>query len=180
MSDGSTRVVAQEEFSDIVMIYECPTGTTTQIQPAMQIARVWQTQMSPTPLNPNRRYSSMYFPSPNAKPDPRFQFEDLGFREFQGVTAHGVRSTTIGTEADKEWNGKPMYTSEHWVSDDLCITLLLTRKDFKTGAESRLEIVNVNLAEPDPALFKIPDGYLINPTTEQMPRSFGAALPVKP
>jgi hypothetical protein len=33
-------------------------------------------------------------------------------------------------------------------------------------------LVNIKLDDPDPALFKVPDGYLINPTLEQMPKSF--------
>ena len=178
MSDGSTRTVNQDEVSHVIMISDCSAGTTIQIQPGMRIARIFQGPKREAPPDPNRQYSSPYFPSRSSKPNPRIQFEDLGFREIQGVPVHGGRSTTLGAEEDREWNGKPIRSDEQWISDDFAIFLLIVRKDFKTGAESRMELINVKFVDPDPGLFQIPEGYMVNPAIGNLPKVYLGGSPV--
>lgn len=176
MHDGTTHTVTQDELSEVILISDCSAGTTIQIQPGMRIARVTQRQPPASPPTLNRKFSSGFCPSAaNVKPNGHLQYEELGFRELQGIVARGCRYTTTGAETDGEWDGKPIRSDEHWVSDDLSAFLLIIRKDFKKNSESRTELVSIKLDDPDPALFKVPDGYLINPTPEQMPKSFGQA-----
>lgn len=176
MHDGTTRTVTQDELSEVILISDCAAGTTIQLQPGMQIGRIKQDQPPASAPTLNRKYSSGFCPSvASVKANPHLQYEELGFRGIQGIVAIGCRYTTIGTETDTEGDDKPIRSDEQWVSDDLSAFLLIIRKDFKKGTESRTELSNIKLEDPDPSLFKVPDGYLINPTPEQMPKSFGSS-----
>jgi len=177
MHDGMARSVTQDELSEVILISDCSAGTTIQIQPAMRIAKIMQGQPAASPPTLNRNCCSGFCPSAGSvKRNPHVQYEELDFREFQGIVAHGCRYTTIGSDTDGEWDGKPILSDEQWVSDDRSAFLLIICKDLKTGEESRTELVNMKLEDPDPDLFKVPDGYLINPTPEQMPKSLGSSM----
>lgn len=87
-------------------------------------------------------------------------------RQVQGLQTRGVRTTTLGTEKDGDWNGKPVRETETWVSDELQVRLLVTMKDFRTGrGEISSELTKVKRDEPDPTLFEIPKDYQVNPAT---------------
>lgn len=179
VQDGTTRTVTQEELNESILISDCSAGTTIQIQPGMQIARVMQAQPRASSTTSNRKYSSGYCPSEAlVKPNQHLQYEELGSRELQGIVAIGCRYTTFGSETDGEWEGKPIRSDEQWVSDDLAAFLLIVRKDFKKGTEVRIELINIKLGDPEPALFKIPDGYLINPDAEQLPKASHLLAPL--
>jgi len=171
MSDRTTRTVTSGELSEVILISDCSAGTTIQIQPGMRIARITQGQAPASPPALNQKYFAAFCPSAGtAKPNPHLQYEELGFRDFHGIAAKGCRYTSIGAKADAGWEGKPIRSDEQWVSDDFAAFLLIIRKDFKKGTESRTELVNIKLGDPDPALFKVPDGYLINPTPGEIPK----------
>ena len=86
--------------------------------------------------------------------------EHLGTTSIQGYEAAGHRtSTTI--PAGQVGNDQPIVTSEEtWWSKGLGFSLVLrsVRDDPRTGTETR-EIVSLTLGEPDPALFRPPEGY---------------------
>ena len=172
MPDGSTHTVTDEELSELVLIQDC-SGNTIRLQPALRIARVRADNMSSS--SPDWKYSGAYFPSANSKSNPEIQFEDLGVRDIQGFRSHGALFTTMGTEKDGDWDGRPISSFEHWVSDDLAASLLVIRKNFRTGSEFRTELVEIRLVDPDPSLFnsKVPEGYLLNPSPREMPTVSG-------
>jgi len=161
--DGKPFTVTREEYGTLIDIFDCASGTSIRIQPGMRIATVKE-DTSAAPAPPSRHaYSTSYIPGPGAKMPPNITVEQLGIRDIQGIPARGVKTTTLGTEKDGEWNGKPVSESELWVSDDLAAQVLSIRKDLKTGSEGRSELMAIKREEPDPALFQIPTGYEVNP-----------------
>jgi len=84
--------------------------------------------------------------------------EDLGNHDIAGVSAHGVREVqTVQPEAGG--NGKPIeIIDEYWYSEDLRINVLVIHRDPRKGTVS-LTVNEISRDEPDPAFFKVPDGY---------------------
>jgi hypothetical protein len=90
---------------------------------------------------------------------PTSQFtkqEDLGAREMSGLQVHGVREMqTIPASG----GGEPVVVmDEYWYSDYLHINLMLKHSDPRTGSVT-MTLTQVSQQEPDPSLFKVPDGY---------------------
>jgi hypothetical protein len=94
---------------------------------------------------------------------PNITIEQLGTREIQGISARGVMTTTLGTEEDGDWNGKPIRETELWISDDLAAQMRRIVRDLRAGSQDISELMAIKREEPDPALFEIPQGYVINP-----------------
>jgi len=154
-----------------IVISDYANGQSIQLLPAMQIART-RTIPKLTPGGPGDRPFSSHFGG-RAGPNT----EDLGEKEIAGFLAHGYKQTQFGKEEDGEWNGKPIREWERWVSDELAVTLIETVRDLKNNQESTSELTNIKREEPDASLFEIPAGFMINPTTEQMPRIIGNGKP---
>jgi hypothetical protein len=175
--DGQPFTVTREEYSTLIQIFDCVSGTFIRIQPGMRIAAVKEdTGPAPAP-QPKHAYSTPYIPNPRVKIPPDITIEQLGTREFQGIPALGAKTTTLGTQKDGEWNGKPISESELWVSDDLAAHVLSIRKDLKTGMEGRSELLAIKRQEPDPALFEIPKDYEVNPARLPAAPGLGVVLP---
>jgi hypothetical protein len=95
-----------------------------------------------------------------AAPDPRHTMQTLSSRELEGLTVTGTRFTNI-IEAQQEGNDKPITTSlEEWYSGDLKLTLLSIRDDPRNGKMVD-KVFNIHTNEPEPAVFRIPDGYTV-------------------
>jgi hypothetical protein len=169
--DGTTRSIAQSTLSQVIMISDCSAGTVIQISPAMRYAIIHRRSEPQQTSPPRVPYSAHFLPNANTKSSPNLRVEDLGIKDIQGIPAHGVRHTTLGTEADGDWNGKPVRESEQWVSDELAAIMLISEKDFRTGRDSRIEMVNIRRGDPDLDLFTIPSDYKIDPKIpEDLPR----------
>jgi hypothetical protein len=85
--------------------------------------------------------------------------EDLGFREIEGVRAHGVRETQI-IAAEASDSGKEIaITDEYWYSEELRINLLVKHSDPRTETIT-LSLAQITRDEPDAAFFEVPDGYV--------------------
>jgi len=169
--DGTTSSTSSIAVNQVIMIFDCSAGTVTQIRPAMRHATI-QNRWEPSVLtSPRIPFSDHRLPNPNMKLSPNYRVEDLGIKDIQGISAHGVRLTTVGTAADGEWNGKPVRESEQWASDELAATMLIIEKDFPAGTDSRRELANIRRGDPDPELFTIPSDYKIDPQIpEDLPR----------
>jgi len=84
--------------------------------------------------------------------------EDLGTRDFGGVTAEGRRTITT-IPAGAVGNERPIeMVYERWYSKDLGMVVYSKRSDPRTG-EQIYELKNIVRSEPDPALFTIPKTY---------------------
>lgn len=86
--------------------------------------------------------------------------EELGTRDFEGVSAEGTRRVTtipagaIGNERDIE------IVYERWYSKELGLVVYSKNSDPRFG-EQTYRITNIIRAEPDPSLFTVPNSYKI-------------------
>jgi hypothetical protein len=79
--------------------------------------------------------------------------EDLGKKTINGLLTTGTRSTMTVS------NGKIVH--DVWFSEDLKIAVLETFTEPQ-GSQHTIEIQEVIRGEPDPALFRLPQGYIAN------------------
>lgn len=77
---------------------------------------------------------------------PVLERRDLGRQTIEGLAAQGV---TIRTKAGE---------TESWCSEEFK-TIVLKIETPEIGGRSRTSMTNMNLGEPDPKLFAIPEGY---------------------
>lgn len=86
--------------------------------------------------------------------------EELGSRDFEGVSADGKRTTTtipacaIGNERQIE------IVYDRWYSNDLQLTVFSEHSDPRFGKQS-YKLTNLVRAEPDASLFAVPSGYKV-------------------
>lgn len=98
--------------------------------------------------------------------------EDLGTQAFQGIEAHGHRST-FTTEAGTIGNTEPLVTTDEvWFSSTAGlagINLRQVNENPQTGRMTR-ELVRFTQGEPDASLFQPPDGYevLVKETKDEV------------
>lgn len=97
-----------------------------------------------------------YSAGPTSKYETRS--EDLGTRDFEGVSAEGSRKTTT-IPAGAIGNERPIEISyERWFSRDLGMVVYSKNIDPRFG-EQIYRMANIVRAEPDPSLFTVPSGY---------------------
>lgn len=86
--------------------------------------------------------------------------EDLGTRDFEGVSAEGVRRTTIIPEG-AIGNERPIeIVYESWHSKELGLVVYSEHSDPRFGKQT-YRVTNIVRAEPDPSLFSVPHGYKV-------------------
>ena len=93
-------------------------------------------------------------------PPPNNTTEMLGHRVIHGLMTTGRRNqktiaagtmgNTTDTDTEHEW----------WTDEDLHLAVLDTSRSPQRG-EQTTELVDLKLVEPDPARFRLPDGYAI-------------------
>ena len=89
--------------------------------------------------------------------------EPLPNRTIEGVVASGIRKTTTIPQG-AIGNEQPIKTvSEEWTSVDLQVLVLTDVNDPRAG-RTTYRLTNINRAEPDPALFKVPADYTMRIT----------------
>lgn len=84
--------------------------------------------------------------------------EELGSRDFEGVTADGKRTVTT-IPADAIGNERPIEISyERWYSKQLELVVYSKHSDPRFGDQT-YKLTNLVRSEPDPSLFTLPQGY---------------------
>lgn len=84
--------------------------------------------------------------------------EELGTRDFEGVSAEGTRRTTI-IPADAIGNERPIeIVYERWYSKEIGMVVYSKNTDPRSG-EQTYKLTNINRSEPDPSLFAVPTEY---------------------
>ncbi len=84
--------------------------------------------------------------------------EDLGTRDFEGVSAEGTRRITT-IPANAIGNELPIETVyERWYSKDLGMVVYSKNTDPRFG-EQTYRLTNIVRTEPDPSLFSVPTEY---------------------
>lgn len=139
-----------------IHLYDPQTRISTLLDPRRRTFRTMTVMQPPATEPPALLYGS---PTGNSLPQNSFaREEDLGTRQMQNLPVHGVRETQV-IPADKSSTGKEIViTDEYWYSDDLHMNLAIRHNDPRTASVS-MGVTQLTLAEPDPALFQIPDGY---------------------
>jgi hypothetical protein len=86
--------------------------------------------------------------------------ESLGTRQIEGVTATGVRTTTT-IPAGQIGNLLPIdLVTERWFSEELGMSVLITRRDPRSG-DTTYRLTNIVRNQPPPDLFAVPSDYRI-------------------
>lgn len=136
-----------------IHLYDPQTRISTDIDPYKRI--YWTVVLNHPPATepPSLRFSA---PDGQAPPNEFAREEDLGTREIEGVSAHGIRQTqTIPADT----GGKEIVvTDEYWYSADLRINLLIKHNDPRSGSKT-MTVDKIMRTEPDPAFFEVPEGY---------------------
>ena len=86
--------------------------------------------------------------------------ESLGTGVVDNLNVVGTRETLSigpGTVGNAQ---SLVATGEFWYSPDLQVNLSVTRKDPRIGTQL-LQLVDLARAEPDPAIFQVPDGFVV-------------------
>jgi hypothetical protein len=98
--------------------------------------------------------------------------EELGSDAIDGVRVTGKRTTTT-IAAGKIGNDRPIViTHEEWTSPDLKVVVKSVDSDPRTG-ERTMVLEGLTVGDPDPALFKVPEGYTVQDMGEMM-KSLGS------
>lgn len=106
--------------------------------------------------------------------------EELGTRDFEGVSAEGTRRTTT-IPAGAIGNDRPIeIVYERWFSKELGLVVYSKNSDPRFG-EQTYRLANLVRAEPDPALFSVPTEYrrVVSPKGATVYRAT-AQTPTKP
>jgi hypothetical protein len=89
-----------------------------------------------------------------------YKTEDLGVRDFHGVSAHGTRRTRT-IPAGEEGNEQPLVVvTETWRSRELGLVMMAVDDDPRRG-KTTTEYEELTMGEPDAALFAPPAGYTV-------------------
>src|SRR5271155_1210284 len=110
-----------------------------------------------------------YYASTSFTPRPAGPFDDgkrfltrenLGSNVIDDLNVIGTRET-ISINPGVLGNNQPLVsTREFWYSPDLQVNLSVTRKDPRDGTQA-LQLVDLSRAEPDPVMFQIPAGFVV-------------------
>jgi hypothetical protein len=101
--------------------------------------------------------------------------DDLGTQIVNGVTAQGVRSTSIIPTGTFGNDHDLKTVTERWVSEDLHVLVKSVYTDSRTGS-TVYDLLNISLAPPPPSLFQVPNGYTVQEGGGRGGR--GGAMPV--
>jgi hypothetical protein len=138
-----------------IHVYDPQTRISTYLIPGKQTYWTQTTNHPPSTEPPTIRFTG---PTGSAPQNEFAKEEDLGIREIEGVSAHGVRETQV-VPAEASGTGKEVaVTDEYWYSEDLRINLFIRHSDPRTQTVT-MKVSQITRTEPDPALFQIPEGY---------------------
>lgn len=136
-----------------IHLYDPQTRISTDIDPGTQAYWTVVLDHPPATEPPSLRFGA---PDGQAPPNEFAKEEDLGIREIEGVSAHGIRQTQA---IPADTSGKEIVvTDEYWYSADLRINLLIKHHDPRSGSKT-ITVNKITRTEPDPAFFEVPEGY---------------------
>jgi hypothetical protein len=146
-----------------VHLYDPQTRVSAMFDPARRVFWTRTVNHPPATVPP----ALLASPTGNTTPQNEFtKEEDLGVHEVNGFLAHGVREIqTIPSTNDD--NGKGIVvTDEYWYSEELRINLMVKHNDPRSGTAT-LRVTHLSRTEPDPALFRVPEGYAPGGTADR-------------
>jgi hypothetical protein len=96
--------------------------------------------------------------------------ESLGNDVMDGINVVGTRET-VTINAGVVGNSQALsITREFWYSPELQVNLAITRKDPREGTQV-VRVHEVSRSEPDPNLFKVPEGYAVHDLRNNAPKT---------
>ena len=101
--------------------------------------------------------------APAGKDLPASQFagrEDLGTKEMDGVSVHGVRTTQAVTMNSDGTGKQVIVADEYWYSSDLRMNLMVRHDDPRTGSVT-LTVTQIKRGNPAASLFEVPSDYAV-------------------
>jgi hypothetical protein len=141
--------------------YACvPSSYLCEVAPLPPLPRPRATTpaLQPRAASPN---SSQPYPGTAAGSRPNVQTEDLGEKQIEELDAVGSREiTTIAPGQFGNERAEPVI-KEFWYSPRLQINLVTKRFDPRVSSSQIFTVIHVNLSEPDPRLFVVPDYQVI-------------------
>jgi hypothetical protein len=167
--NGSEEGTEAEQH--LIMICDPVAQTLTQIDTLNATAKILHSRPS-APSFPPPGLSTEFHPSRPARTfcasrmivphDGRIRVEDLGYRNIEGVEAHGERIIMLpfaGPASGGPAQGEN--STDRWCSDDLAAVVLTVSGNSKRGVQTSSAMQKIERSEPDPSLFQIPPGYAI-------------------
>jgi hypothetical protein len=159
----------------LIMICDPVAQTITQIDTATSPATIYHSRAlslgglhSSLSSVPPKSYCSSFFTRPHPS---NFAVEDLGFQNKEGLEVRGQRISLIPPNpGDPEVPTVHSMTTEQWCSEQVGVMVSTERLEPKTGRKSMRTMINIERVEPDPELFKIPQGYTV---AERVPETTG-------
>ena len=139
-----------------IHLYDPQTRVSTMLNPQDRTFRTKTVNRPPETVPP-----AFLDASPTGDSLPQNEFtkkEDLGIRDIEGLSAHGVRESQTIPDESSGRNKEIVITDEYWYSDDLRINLKIKHSDPRTGTVT-ITVAQITRTEPDLVLFEIPDGY---------------------
>jgi hypothetical protein len=106
-------------------------------------------------------------PLPGSLPEEvgKVTHDDLGKQTISGVETTGTRDATIYNAGLFGNDRKVAVEKEFWYSPQLGINLISKRSDPRFGVQT-FTVTNLILAEPDPKLFELPEGFKVEDRRE--------------
>jgi hypothetical protein len=96
--------------------------------------------------------------------------ENLGNDVMDGINVVGTRET-VTIDAGVVGNSQGLsITREFWYSPELQVNLAVTRRDPRQGTQM-VRLHEVTRSEPDPSLFKVPDGFAVHDLRNGAPKT---------
>jgi len=109
------------------------------------------------------RASVKFVPSPDRPHDDStssLSRENMGTDVVDDLNVVGTRETLSISPGTVGNSQTLVATREFWYSPDLQVNLSVTRKDPRIGTQV-LQLVDLSRSEPDPAIFRVPDGFVV-------------------
>ena len=104
-------------------------------------------------------FASIADPSGKKQVKTRVVTGNLGQQEIHGLLAYGMRTIMTPLESGGP-SDMPEHTTELWKSSELDLKLLQVTSGPKYGLEL-VELTDLQRGDPDPALFRLPQGYSV-------------------
>jgi hypothetical protein len=138
-----------------VHLFDPQTRISTYLDPQKKMFWTQTGNHPPSTEPPTLRFAS---PPGEGPPNEFAKEEDLGIREMEGVSAHGVRQTQTIPAESSGTGAEIVITDEYWYSADLRINLMIKHSDPRTGSVT-MTVTQISRTEPDAVFFDVPEGY---------------------
>lgn len=167
MEFPNTELLSGRGFRQIT-INDPVAGVYIQMDPDLKIARISHVQRHPVPQD-DQQFFQAEAEARQAleKGRPKPTFENLGESTFLGYSVHGTRRT-VETPIGAIGNDRPIrMVQETWTyflptspHGGQGITMRSIIDDPRNGHTERT-VTKLEVGEPDPSVFQVPDGYKI-------------------